>query len=399
MFNGLALEEVPEYDHTEVGPETPDEDALAYDLDAGSYTKFDMANLTVSDGGSSPLNGSFNAWKTTFVHVNCAESGIELWPAGKSAGLAVYKFLPGVSLTDLSTEELADHAATDPWQDPTWTVTTNPVEDQTQVTEAGTVIFKQSWLDLNWPGIPDEIDRASSSVLAIELVPDEGAAAGTCAGEFYARTLLHAFYDEADYNVRWAGGGTNYHHSECTGDELYGQIDCWDPSLYPTNEGSCNVNDSPCNNPNITECIVNDEATGEGTCSLTLEFTQSRFSTFGVAVPWPQASMLNSHNHTTSLFDCTTEEFFEVRILKWTSMGKGGGFELAYAPTDAPDWYSPGAIHCPLFFGDEYEDSDNDGVYDAGDAFAPADNCPSDSNPDQADSDEDGIGDACQVVE
>ena len=88
-----------------------------------------------------------------------------------------------------------------------------------------------------------------------------------------------------------------------------------------------------------------------------------------------------------------------MRILKWTSMGKGGGFELAYAPTDAPDWYSPGAIHCPLFFGDEYEDSDNDGVYDAGDAFAPADNCPSDSNPDQADSDEDGIGDACQVVE
>ena len=49
---------------------------------------------------------------------------------------------------------------------------------------------------------------------------------------------------------------------------------------------------------------------------------------------------------TQSLYDCLTHEFYDIRIMQWTGNSTAGGFDIAYKPVAAPDWFEEGFIQC-----------------------------------------------------
>ena len=348
------------------------------------------------------------------ISFNCTADGLDMIPGGREG--TRFKFFPNETLADFSGARITGVLSSDPTTDEDWFLNTENNEEPHQVNGSGVIVASQRWSNVEWAPIFENVD-ADSLNIAIEIVADtttasDGGVAGeitSCTYSIQSRAYYVWSYDSNDHNLRWAFGKTNYADEACPEEMISYETlrdDCYDASLLTATIGSCNdgsVNSesaSACQQPAITTCSNINADTGEGECVLNENYAKNRYAPFMQAIDWPGPQLILNSNYVMSLHDCSTEKFYDVRFLKWTSMNKGGGFELAYAEADPPSWYATGAIHCPvpgIVNGDiiDFVDSDSDGLFDIGDSNHTGDNCPNESNADQTDTDGDGHGDVC----
>jgi hypothetical protein len=396
LFNYIREEiDVP----TELDAEQLDPRTLAIDAVESYVVASHTFNLENTNG---------SPWRFDAINFGCSSEGLSITPGGPNG--VQYKFFAGETLDDFSRARITGELTTDRTLDPTWYVNLNS-EDPNTLSGSGVILFERSWRSLSWwrDASDLDVDNYFVAVEVSDLTMLDAGVASECSYEVSTRAYREWSYDNSGDNVRWAYGKTTSGDQACDEarqDEQVMGEDCYLNTATPG--GTCNDGSvdaaaaSACANPAITYCGDIDASTGEGVCKYTETYLQNRFGTFMKVIPWPGPQVSLNTGNVLSLYDCSTEMFYEMRFLTWTSRGKGGGFEVAYKEAEAPSWYTSGAIHCPVSAvedGDvmDYVDSDDDGFFDIGDQFNPADNCPYTANPDQLDGDEDGRGAACDI--
>ena len=357
---------------------------------------------------------SGNGWNIRKIEFDCTENGLLVAPSYASG--SHFKFFPNETLDDFSSERITGLLSTSPTEDSEWYMN-NGVSEPHKVAGSGVLLFNYVGYALYW--WPEAPSNNSSFQIALEFTDTTSAnedagpdpAITSCSWNIKTRALRVRSYDSDGNDFRWAFGKTSYADEECS-DALISanslRDDCFDASNLNLSMGTCNDGSvvaedvRNCPSPALSTCTAIDPATGDGTCYPNEDFAKNRYAPFMRALPWPGAQIPMNRNVAVSLHDCSTEKFYDVRFLRWTSMNKGGGFELAYQEADPPDWYQTGSIHCPVpSWADgrvtDYVDSDGDGVFDYGDRHHDTDNCPDMPNPEQTDGDDDGYGAACDA--